>query len=139
MRTTLTVRPDDAPTPDSPARFATLAERLVERFPAATLDYTPASLARLDDVLGGLPTADRRGDAADEDDPAPVATVGSYFGETLVASADAAWVETEPGHWAVVVYGDSVTVNVFAVARDALREPPALARAYETAVAAAEE
>jgi len=130
-------RPEDAaPAPDSPARFGTLAERLVERVPEADLDYTPASLARLDEVLAGLPADRRRGD--DEGDPAPVATVGSYFGETLCESADAAWVETEPGHWAVVVYGDSVTVNAFAVARDAVREPPALARAYETAVDAAE-
>lgn len=135
------MRPDDAPTPDSPARFATLAERLAERFPAATLDYTPTSLTRLDDVLGGLSAPERRLDAdAGSDDPAPVATVGSYFGETLVASADAAWIETEPGHWAVVVYGDGpVTVNVFAVARDALRDPPALARAYGTAVETAGE
>lgn len=128
------MRPDDAPTPDSPARFATLAERLVEQVPAAALDYTPASLARLDDVVEGLPAADRRNEPRDdEDDPAPVATVGSYLGETLVASADAAWVETEPGHWAVVVYGDeAVTVNVFGVARDCLRDPPAFERAYET-------
>lgn len=136
-------RPDDAagPTPDSPEQFATLAQRLVERFPAADLDRTPASLARLDDVLAGLPASERRPDADGraDDAPAPVATVGSYLGETLVASADAAWVETEPGHWTVVVYGDGpVTINVFAVARDALRDPPALARAHDTVVGATE-
>lgn len=123
-----------APTPDTPDRFAELAARVQEHFPAVTLDRTPASLDGLDAALAGPRRPDRPEDAD------PVATVGSYLGETLVASADAAWVETEPGHWAVVVYGDGpVTVNVFAVARDALRDPPALARAYETAVETAGE
>lgn len=122
------------PAPDTPDRFARLAVRLNDHFPAITLDETRESLDRLDDALAGP----RRPEAPE--DPAPVATVGSYLGETLVASADAAWVETEPGHWAVVVYGDGpVTVNVFAVARDALRDPPALARAYDTAVETAGE
>ncbi len=129
------------PTPDSPDRFATLAARLPERFPDADFDYTPASLGRLDDLVAGLPAADRRPDESGGDDaPAPVGTLGSYLGETLVRSTDAAWVETEPGHWTVVVYGAApVTVNVFAVARDCLRDPPALAWAYETAVGAADE
>jgi len=122
-----------APAADTPARFAALSARLAEQFPTLTLDHTPASLDRLDDALAGP----RR--PAHPEDGAPVATVGSYLGETLVASADAAWVETEPGCWTVVLYGDSVTVNVFAVARDALRDPPALARAYDTAVEAAGE
>jgi hypothetical protein len=124
--------PEDAavPTPDSPERFATLAARVPDRFPDATLDFTPASLDRLDDVVVAPPASDGA-----DDDLAPVAALGSYLGETLVRSADAAWVETEPGHWAVVVYGDApVTVNVFEVVRDCLRDPPALARAYETAV-----
>jgi len=130
------------PDPDSPDRFATLAARLPERFPGVALDFTPASLSRLDDVIAGLPAPDRRPDESDDatDAPAPVGVLGSYLGETLVRSADAAWVETEPGHWTVVVYGDApVTVNVFEVARDCLRDPPALTRAYETAVGAAED
>jgi len=124
------------PDPDSPERFATLAASLPDRWPNADLDFTPASLERLDDLLAGRPAPDRRDDTeTSETDVAPVETVGSYFGETLVRSQDAAWVETEPGHWTVVVYGDApVTVNAFEVARDCLRDPPALGRAYETAV-----
>lgn len=137
MRTPRMASPEDAvPDADSPERFATLAARLPDRFPDVALDFTPASLARLDDALAGLPASEE----SDADDLAPVAAVGSYLGETLVRSTDAAWVETEPGHWTVVVYGEvPVTVNVFEVARDCLRDPPALARAYETAVGAAED
>jgi hypothetical protein len=127
---------DDAGVETSPDAFALAAESLAARWPTYDLAFSPASLARLDDLVADAWAGGDATDVTGADDTDPVVAFGAYLGETLVRSTDAAWVETEPDHWAVVVYGDGeVTVNVFQVASECLHDDLSFAHAYETTVA----
>ncbi|WP_254272736.1 hypothetical protein [Haloarcula marina] len=91
---------------------------------ADPLDFSRASLERLDTAI-----ADRddwvEESPADEDGYSPkTVQFGSYFGETLVRVYDGEW--TTEGGWVVTVEGvdDSVTVSVFEVAARSIGGDP---------------
>lgn len=128
---------------DPPESFGQEARELAEFWSEHDLDFTPGSLQRLDDFVDQQWDKERfqdvevaDGDAVHVDELAAkgIATqLGSYFGETLVRSHDAAtWTDHEEFGWAVTVDGPDgeVVSNVFHVASDCLREPSKFAMSY---------
>lgn len=121
------------------ARFRAAAEDLVERFPAADLDYGPASLARLDRVAEAaydgrdLSAAELDGEDADSRLLTDLAReAGGYFGAVLCRAFGGEWRDDDGP--VVVAQGDgrAVRVDTVAVAADALRGTDSFAATYET-------
>ncbi|MCT9097443.1 hypothetical protein [Haloarchaeobius sp. HME9146] len=108
--------PEPEPEPrDRTEVFREQAAACVEDWPAAELDYSLASLERLDDLATELATEGAR-------DKQLVLSLGSYFGETLLREAEGEWQKPDSGAWAVVLTGEEtdVTLNVFQIADSAL-------------------
>ncbi|MBX0322484.1 hypothetical protein EGH21_05515 [Halomicroarcula sp. F13] len=123
------------------AEYAATATEFTDFWTEHVLDFTPASLARLDDLVGAEWDDDRFSDAtfgseATFDDRAftSVTTeLGSYFGEVLVRALDGEW-SADTDHEAVVVVEGTdgpLAVPVFQVAANSLRTVPVFARSYE--------
>lgn len=137
---------DDDEDLEPPARFEREAAELADFWSEHDLDFTPASLERLDDFVDRQWEKDRFRDVETADDGVHVdelafqgivVQLGSYFGETLVRTHEgASWADDEDFGWAVTVDGPEgeATVNVFHVAQDCLREPSKFALTYETVV-----
>lgn len=106
-----------------PTEFRAIADRFVERYAGYDLDYSPASLAALDQLV----TAEREEEAqtidtaVEYDRADTVEGMGSYFGETLLANHSGAWVH-EGGTWTVdvEVASDVTGVEAFHAAVSAL-------------------
>ncbi len=77
---------DLTPTPATAAQIAAMVVPFVQQNYRATLDYSPASLGRIDDVLDDL----RRDQQFDQIQPLLFA-FGCYLGEVLVRHAGGAW------------------------------------------------
>ncbi|WP_267640296.1 hypothetical protein [Haloarchaeobius amylolyticus] len=107
--------------------FREQAAACVAAWPEADLDYSPASLERLDEVAAEL---------ADEgaNDKQHVLSLGSYFGETLLRQTEGEWRKPESGAWAVVLTGEEtdVTLNVFQIADGALSGTSGFAATYRS-------
>lgn len=126
---------------DLRGEFRERAAELAEAHPDADLDFSAASLSRLDALADEAWDKERFVDAewAGKDDrsrefSAVVLRLGAYFGEVLVREEDAAWVDDEDLGAAVRVFGEEedAVVNVFHVAAGALREPARFAVTFET-------
>ncbi|WP_135303442.1 prolipoprotein diacylglyceryl transferase [Haloarcula amylovorans] len=153
---------DESPSADSPAvaetpspasdadddlrtEYAETATDFAEFWGERDLDFTPDSLARLDDLVEAEWDGDRFEDAtfgseATFDDRAFTSVtreLGSYFGEVLVRDLAGEWTD-ETDHEAVVVvsgWDGRLAVPVFQVAANSLRETAAFARSYEALLA----
>jgi hypothetical protein len=121
------------------ARFRAAAADLVERFPAADLDYGPASLARLDGVAEraygsrDFPGAELGGEDADSRLLTGLSReAGGYLGEVLCRHLGGEWRDDDGP--AVVAEGDgrAVRVDPVAVAADAFRGTDSFADTFET-------
>lgn len=141
--------------PESPADHEAVAEELGEEFrphaedfaadwPDHDFDFSADSLARLDAFVDDRWEKSRFADAVfnGDDDTSReftgiVVQTGSYFGETIVRSSDAEWVDDEDFGAAVRVYGEDedAVVNVFHIAAGCLREPANFTDTYERATA----
>jgi hypothetical protein len=126
---------------------ASAATELAEYWSEYDLDFSPASLARLDDLVDGQWESERFRDAelGGEDHvddltfTALVEQLGSYYGEVLVRTLDAGWVEHDQLGTAVEVAApggvdDAAAVNVYHVAEDCLTEPSKFAVSFDTVV-----
>jgi len=139
---------DDAATAPDPtegdglrAEYAEEAEAFVAFWSEHDLDYSPASLARLDELVAAEWDDDRFETAtfqSDEtfDDRAftgVITELGSYFGEVLVRELDGEWSD-ETATDSVVVDGvdGQLAIPVFRVAETSLRKSPVFARSYNS-------
>lgn len=135
---------------EPPETFAEEAAELAEFWPEHDFDYTPESLVRLDAFVDDQWDKTRfREVAASEGDGGDgvhmdqlvfrgvALQLGSYFGETLVETYEAAeWADEEEFGWAVAVDGPEAQLvsNVFHIARDCLREPSKFAASHDNVV-----
>ena len=124
------------------AEFRPYAQEFAADWSDYGFDFSANSLTRLDEFVDNRWEKDRFTDAefnGDDDGSREftgiVVRTGSYFGETLVHSLDADWVDDEDFGAAVRVYGDEedAVVNVFHIAAGCLREPSTFAETYERA------
>ncbi|WP_324755773.1 hypothetical protein [Haloarcula montana] len=109
------------------------------------LDFTPASLARLDDLVDAEWEDERFADATygetdrfeDRSFTSLVEELGSYFGEVLVRELDAEWTDETDHPAAVVVTGTDgrLAVPVSDVAMGSLRNGAAFERSYQALLA----
>lgn len=111
------------------------ADEASEWFDECGLDYSLASLERLDEVVdetwAGVPMDDAEYGGDAQGDRAYtwfVRTVGAYFGEVLARAYDGEWVDDD-GVAVEVPTGDdgTATVNALHVAEDCFHEPSKLA------------
>ncbi len=127
---------------DDPAAFREQAEELAAFWDDYELDFSPASLARLDELL-----ADQSGETGrmrielDDGRTATVvpiaASTACYFASVLVRSYGAAWVEDEDYRWAVAVEtpdGGEVRLNPFGIAHDGVSDAPRFAVTHDALV-----
>jgi len=95
------------------AMLERLATTLADTWPEYDLDGSPASLARLDDLVG-----------EEIDDPASQSdAIGAYVGQVFVDAYDGAWTEVDGAGWVVKLTDDSGTSALLAmsvVLRDCL-------------------
>ncbi len=127
---------------DDPEAFREQATELAAFWEAYDLDFSPASLAHLDELLADQ--ADDAGRMRIELDDGRAATVvpiaastACYFASVLVRSYDAAWVEDEDYRWAVAVGtpdGGEVRLNPFGIAHDSLADAPRFAVTHDALV-----
>jgi hypothetical protein len=123
------------------------ATELAEFWSEYDLDFSPASLARLDDLVDSQWESERfreaelggEGHVDDLTFTALVEQLGSYYGEVLVRTLDAGWVEHDQLGTAVEVAApgdvdDAAVVNVYHVAEDCLTEPSKFAVSFDTVV-----
>jgi len=122
---------------------AAAAREFAAEWPGRDLDFTPESLARLDDLVDAEWDAERfrgaelDGDAeADRAFTALVHRLGSYYGEVLVRHRDGAWVDDdELGTVVELPDGDDAAVsNVYRVAADRLTGAAAFASRFDAVV-----
>ncbi|SFR87780.1 hypothetical protein SAMN05216559_0405 [Halomicrobium zhouii] len=131
--------------PTAPKRYVLreAAEELADGWPSRDLDFTPASLPRLDTFVEdqwdgrfrASSLADRTVDHEDTGDP--LAQLGTYYAEVLVRWLDGEWVATDDGEGAIEVpdVGEKVErVAVFDVARECLIPPSTFAYRYDALV-----
>ncbi|PSQ17506.1 hypothetical protein BRD00_07320 [Halobacteriales archaeon QS_8_69_26] len=116
------------------------AEDLVEFWTEYDLDYSPDSLPELEILVDAAWENDRYEDAEyggdREQDVAftrVVRQVGSYFGEVLVRSLDADWVQDETTVVEVRGPDGATNVDVFGVAEDSLTGPSRFVEPYDAA------
>ncbi|AWB28133.1 hypothetical protein [Halococcoides cellulosivorans] len=118
-------------TTEFPGRFREEAEDLATFWAEHDLDYSPASLARLDGFVDEQWDSERFADATfggsgydAEAFTGIVAQVGSYAGEVLVRHESGTWVEAGETGWAVALdRGDeTVVVDVFEIAKLSVRD-----------------
>lgn len=114
--------------------FRAAAEGLVADYAWADLDYSPASLAALDEVVteeifDGELLVDEFGEAELSE---TVRKLGSYLGETIAESLDGEWVYGD-GSWTVDVAQDDavVGIDVFRAALSTLHEDASFATVYD--------
>jgi hypothetical protein len=139
-------QPDRAPIAaavgDDPAAFREQARELAEVWTEYGLDFSPASLPQLDQLL-----ADRAADAdrmrVELDDGrtatvAPIAaSVACYFAEVFLRAYDARWVEDEDYRWALAIptpRGGEVRLNAFGIAHEGLADVPRFAVTHDALV-----
>ncbi len=128
---------------DDPAAFREQATELADFWGSYDLDFTPASLPRLDALL-----ADQRESAGhmrvelDDGRTATVAPIAAstacYFAETMRRAYDADWVADEDYRWALAVPtpgGGEVRLNAFGIASDGLTDAPRFAVVHDALVA----
>ncbi|MCU4802044.1 hypothetical protein OB920_16825 [Halobacteria archaeon HArc-gm2] len=131
--------------PTAPKRYVLreTAEELADGWPSRDLDFTPASLPRLDTFVEeqwdgrfrASSLADRTVDHEDTGDP--LAQLGTYYAEVLVRWLDGEWIATDDGEGAIEVpdVGEKVQrVAVFDVARECLIPPSTFAYRYDALV-----
>ncbi len=123
------------------AEYASEAEAFVSFWNEHDLDYTPDSLARLDDLVAAEWDDDRFDDAefgseATFDDRAFTSVsreLGSYFGEVLVRELDGEWTDETTNDSVVVTGPDGpLAIPVFRVAGTSLKERPVFERSYDS-------
>jgi len=143
--------PDSEPTADPAAQswesgtvrteYADTAVEFADFWGEHDLDFSPASLSRLDDLVDSQWDDERFaettfGSDASFDDRAFTSVVrelGGYFGEVLVRHLDGEWTD-ETDHEAAVVVGGSggqFAVPVFDVAKTSLRKQAVFGRSYD--------
>ncbi|WP_336336199.1 ICP22 family protein [Haloarcula brevis] len=123
------------------AAHADTAAEFAEFWGERDLDFSPASLSRLDDLVDAEWDAERFaettfGSDASFDDRAFTSVVrelGGYFGEVLVRHLDGEWTDATEHEAAVVVTGPAgqFAVPVFQVAMTSLRKQAVFARSYD--------
>ncbi|WP_439027077.1 hypothetical protein [Haloarchaeobius sp. DT45] len=128
--TTADADPEPEPEPEPRDRtevFREQAAQCVENWPDRELDYSPASLSRLDELASDLAADGVR-------DRQLVLSLGSYFGETLLRETEGEWQKPASGAWAVVLAGEEtdVTLNVFQIADTALAGTGGFAATYRS-------
>lgn len=114
------------------------AEEFAATWSEYGLDFTPDSLARLDEVFA---TQQERANylQIELDDGrtgafAPMASMPAcYFGETMIRNYEAEWVFDDDFGWALGVAGQRV-VNLFGAAHDALDAQPPFVSTHDTFV-----
>lgn len=119
----------------------TAAGEFADSCPDHDLDFTPESLARLDDLVDAEWGNERfRGATLGGDSEEDlrytqlVVGLGSYYGEVLGRSLDAGWTYDGGMGFAVDVTGPddtTLTANVFHIAEDCLTEPSKFAFQYD--------
>ena len=123
-----------------PAQFREDAEEAAEEWNELDLDFSVASLERLDEYAGGDDNLvatlgdelDGDGELLERMHRGYAAQFGSYFGEVLVRQFDGEWVETDG--WSVVVPtgpDDGLEVAVFDVAAVSFADEPQFAAVVE--------
>ncbi|SDE91764.1 ICP22 family protein [Halorientalis regularis] len=128
------------PDPVDTSDMETLAEELADFWDEYDLNFSPRSLARLDELADSEWDDDRFADAelgASDMDSGMftelVKQLGSYYGETLVRSLDAEWTRRDDDI-VVAVEGNTsappVPVPVFSVAEDSLTGPSMFATRF---------
>lgn len=127
-------RPQAAVADLGPDDFRRRADETAEEWNDLELDFTLASLERLEEFAAGQDGAfDRSGG---EDGPMTggeyVLDVGSYVGEVLANNFDGDWVDDDGWGVAVPVEGATATVGVFDVAARSFVEDPAFVEVAET-------
>ncbi|WP_424017270.1 hypothetical protein ACOZ4N_15490 [Halorientalis pallida] len=131
---------DPDPDPVDTSDMESLAEELAEFWDGYDLNFSPRSLARLDELADSEWDDDRFADAelgASDMDSGMftelVKQLGSYYGETLVRSLDAEWTRRDDDI-VVAVEGNTnappVPVPVFSVAADSLTGPSVFATRF---------
>ncbi|MFB6164023.1 MAG: hypothetical protein ABEJ31_02595 [Haloarculaceae archaeon] len=116
----------------TPTVFRNAAIDAVQTFEAYDLDFSPASLSRLDALADEERTVlsvmraerDDGGEAAAERHTALTIQAGSYLGETLVRAFDGEWRRADDGGWhvALSVDGADAAIDVFDVAGHSFAE-----------------
>lgn len=130
---------------DPNADFETQAVELAEVWPEHDLDFSPESLARLDDLVDTQWDKDRfRKIELGSDNHLDslvlaglVTQLGSYFGEVLVRQLDAEWSDDDPLVPTVAIAGDdgdTVSAKPFRIAEDCLTEPSKFAFTFDVLV-----
>jgi cytochrome c5 len=99
------------------------AEALAAQWPSYHLDFSPASLARLDAFVEGEVAADQRETLGFR--------LGAYLGEVFVRSYDAEWVERDDEGWVVAMPGDGTTLSIPSVIGDRLADEATFAAAHD--------
>jgi len=141
-----TATPDPDPAADDGLRatHAEAADELVSFWTEYDLDYTPESLARLDELVSAEWDDDRFDDADfDSDDTfddrvftSVSLELGSYFGEVLVRELDAEWSDETATDGVVVEGADGpLAIPVLKVAGTSLKQQPVFARSYDSLLA----
>lgn len=140
-KSTVTTQPDPTDGDGIRAEYAAEADGFVSFWNEHDLDYSPASLERLDDLVDTEWEDDRFDDAtfgSEEtfDDRAftSVATeLGSYFGEVLVRELDAEWTDETATDSVIVEAPDGqLAIPVFRVAGTSLQQQPVFGRSYDS-------
>lgn len=127
---------------DDPDAFHEQAAELAEFWDEYDLDFTPASLPQLDQLLADQ--ADSAGRMRVELDDGRTATVAPiaastacYFAEVFCRAYDARWAEDEDYRWALAVptpRGGEVRLNAFGIAHDGLEGAPRFAVTHDALV-----
>jgi hypothetical protein len=137
----------EGPVDDTRAAMLEQAGELLETWSDRPLDFTPASLPKLDRTVDARFENDRFRDAeidltGETDDETNavytglVLRLGAYYGEVLIRAYGGEWIQDAEGNTLVSVGDDEAEVNVFHIAEDCLTEPSKLALNHDTLVGA---
>ncbi|PSQ56142.1 hypothetical protein BRD18_09130, partial [Halobacteriales archaeon SW_7_71_33] len=125
---------------DDPEAFHEQAREFAGRHGAAGLDFSPASLARLDELVADEEPEWTTVELEDgrEATVAPLAAAAAcYFAAVLVRSYDAGWVADEDYRWALSVEppdGGELRLNAFGIAHEGLADVPRFAVTHDALV-----